>query len=98
MNGHPIKLRLDLGALIQKWMFQNLQRVGIQYEGVLCKDWKETEIKEDKKLKRDAFCEMPNGKRITAQLKARQPDNGNDIGVAAIQPKPSLSTIANKIK
>lgn len=97
MNKLSFTLRLALGDVLQKWVVENKRRVGVEIDGVLLKEWFHTGLEEDKKRKRDSFCESKLGRK-TSQIKARQPDSGSDIGVATIQPKPNLDVIVEKLK
>lgn len=97
INRRSDTIRYALGHILEEWVIETMKLNGVEYKGHILKDWQLTSHKEDKNLKRDAYCECDLG-RITTQIKARMPNSGSDIGIATIQPKPSLHEIIIKLK
>ena len=77
--------RIKTSKVIEEWMIDTINHHGIESDGQLIKGWKKCSTKQDKTEKKDIVTEV-NGVEKFGQLKYRQPNSGDDIGIELIIP------------
>lgn len=77
--------RIKTSKIIEEWMIDTINYYGLQIDGKLIKAWKKTSAKQDKTEKKDIVA-LVDGVERFGQLKYRQPNSGDDIGVELIIP------------
>ncbi len=85
MNFRSFHERIKISETIEKWMIETINVHGIEIDGILVKNWKKCSSKLDKTEKKDIVA-LVGDKEKYGQLKYRQPNSGDDIGVELVIP------------
>ena len=96
-NRKSINERLKLNVPMEQWIIDTVNHHGISHKGKLLNNWEKASEKIDKTCKIDAVHKINDKENLYIQVKFRQPDSGNDIEVAVIQPYNGLKEFKNVI-
>ena len=89
-NSQTTVARINGNIMLEKAMVTKMNEFGVSFQGMTLKEWSRCTTDKDKYEKIDAECPSPNG-TIYAQVKWRQPNSGDDILMAIVQPWPGYN-------